>query len=89
MTKKHLYEERITIWVADDIDEAIKLAEQEAESYADSIDAEYLGLAQGFSLFEKIESSGTEVYSLLRESNLEPEKYLDRFFDTGDEHQRK
>jgi hypothetical protein len=46
-------------------------------------------LAQGFYLFDDIESSGKEIYSLLRESNLKPEKYLDRFFDTGFEHQRE
>jgi len=89
MKKKHLYEERITIWNAEGIDQAIELAEQEADAYAKNIDAEYLGLAQGFYLFDKIDSSGTEVYSLLRESNLKPEKYLDHFFDTGNEHQRQ
>lgn len=88
MAKKHLYEERITIWEATNIDQAIELAEQEAESYAKETDAEYLGLAQGFHLFEKVNSSGTEIFSLLRESNLKPEKYMDRFFDTGTERQR-
>jgi hypothetical protein len=89
MKKKHLYEERITIWKTSDFDQAIELAEKDAKIYAESIDAEYLELAQGFYLFDDIESSGKEIYSLLRESNLKPEKYLDRFFDTGFEHQRE
>ena len=88
MTKKHLYEERITIWRSENIDQAIEAAEQEAESYAKKIHAKYLGLAQGFDLFDEIDTSGVEVYSLLRESDLEPEEYLDAFFDTGDERQR-
>ena len=30
---------------------------------------------------------GAELFSLLRESDLEPKEYLDAFFDTGDERQ--
>jgi hypothetical protein len=32
--------------------------------------------------------SGLEVFSLIRDSDLPPEEYVDRFFDTGTEHQR-
>jgi len=31
--------------------------------------------------------TGAEVFSLLRESDLEPDAYLDAFFDTGTERQ--
>ena len=88
MTKKYLYEERITIWKSINIDQAIEDAKQEAELYAKKIDAKYLGLAQGFYLFDEVDSSGVEIYSLLRESDLKSEDYLDTFFDTGDERQR-
>jgi hypothetical protein len=33
--------------------------------------------------------SGLEVFSLIRESDLSPKEYVDRFFDTGTEHQGK
>jgi hypothetical protein len=36
-----------------------------------------------------LKEQGTEVFSLLRVSDLGADKYLDRFFDTGFEHQQK
>jgi hypothetical protein len=82
-----LYEERITLWVASDFDEAIALAEEEARTYASGGD-EYFGYCQAYALFESIEKSGVEVFSLLRESDLDPKEYVDAFFDTGEEHER-
>lgn len=85
---KHLYEERITLWQASDIDEAIILAESEAQIYAAGLDAEYLQYCQAYAMFDEIAASGVEVFSLLRESDLEPKQYLDTLFDTGSEHER-
>lgn len=87
-TKRHLYEERITVWAADTLDEAIELAEAEAAEYA-SEGEEFLRLSQGFWMFEDLvlPRQGIEVFSLLRESDLEPREYLDAFFDTGLERQ--
>lgn len=84
------YEERITLWLADDFDTAIELAEAEALDYIEDTDFAYLGLAQCFSLGDDIHQlrPGTEVYSLVRKSDLQPEQYLDTFFDTGAEYQR-
>ncbi len=79
----HLYEERVTLWQATSLEEAIALAEAEALEYADE-DDDYLDLAQAFKLFDD-PSSGAEVFSLMRSSRLEPDEYLDTFFDTGDE----
>lgn len=31
--------------------------------------------------------SGSELFSLIRDSSLSPEAYVDHFFDTGSEHQ--
>jgi hypothetical protein len=87
MTKRNLYEERVTIWRASSHEEAIALAEAEAEQYATDTESEYLGLAQGYETYEARLRSGAEVYSLMRESNLSPKRYLDRFFDTRDERQ--
>jgi len=84
--RKHLYEERITLWVANDIDEAIALAEKEAREYAADGD-DYLGFCQAYALVESVEKSGVEVFSLLRQSDLEPKEYVDAFFATGEEHE--
>lgn len=85
------YEERVTIWHADDFDAAIQLAENEAAEYAttagDRADAtEYLGLAQAFEMSQE-PGHGAEVFSLLRDSSLDGDAYVEAFFDTGAERQ--
>lgn len=87
-TLDHLYEERITLWNAADADKAIDKAVDEAEAYADKNGFTYTGLAQSYWMFTAIAASGIEVFSLLRESNLELEPYLDTFFSNGDERQK-
>lgn len=82
------YEERITLWRAASSDEAIALAETEVQEYAEILDAKYAGLAQSYRLADDPAVQGAEVFSLLRESPLPVEEYLDRHFDTGREHQR-
>jgi len=82
-----LYEERLTLWQAATLEEAVLLAEAEAVRYAESNGFEYTGLAQGYSMLEA-PAPGAEIFSLLRRSPLEPGGYLDRFFDTGDEQQQ-
>lgn len=52
-------------------------------------DAEYLGLAQAFRLFDAQVGHGMEIFSPARDSPLEPSAYLDAFFDTGTERQRR
>jgi hypothetical protein len=81
------YEERITLWLADSHEQAIELAEQDAREYARTCGFDYLELAQSYKtdIEEGIEN-GTEVFSLLRDSELEPDDYLDRYFDSGAEH---
>jgi hypothetical protein len=81
-----LYEERVTLWYADDLDGAIALAEVEAAEYAEAHDVEHLGLAQAYWL-PAPPATGAEVFSLVRESELDAEAYLDQFFDTGRERQ--
>lgn len=81
------FEERITLWRARSLDHAIELAEQEAGEYAAENGFEYLRLSQAYAVTEggKI-GSGTEVFSLLRDSDLAPGDYLNSFFSTGREH---
>lgn len=74
------YEERVTLWPASSADDAIARAEAEAADYP----AEYVGLAQAYALFDE-PGPGAEVFSLIRRSELAPDAYLTRFFDTGAE----
>jgi hypothetical protein len=84
------YEERITLWRATSIEEAVELAEKEAFEYAKSgYEMAYLEFAQGFALDEDEEPGhGVEVFSLIRDSELPQNEYLDKFFATGEEHLR-
>jgi hypothetical protein len=81
------YEERITLWRAASFNEAIALAEAEGQEYAASTGFQYLGLSQAFDLKTDSLPSGTEAFSLIRTSSLQPGDYLNRFFDTGSERQ--
>jgi hypothetical protein len=83
------YEERITLWRAESADQAVARAEAEAEDYAAEIEdgpSTYTGLAQCYRLADE-PGDGAEVFSLMRESELAADDYLDRFFDTGSERQ--
>ena len=83
------YEERVTLWQAGSTTEAIERAEAEAEEYAaaiEDVEVEYTGFAQCFHLFDE-PADGAEIFSMMRDSDLDPEDYLDTFFDTGEEHQ--
>ena len=85
------YEERITLWRATSFEEAVERAEAEALEYADLGEDEgheYLGYAQAYHLFVD-PADGSEVFSLIRDSDLDPEDYVDRFFDSGSERQRQ
>ena len=86
-TARNLYEERITIWKAENIDEALRLADVEATAYA--ADGEKsLGLSQAYEFDESVDANGVEVFSLLRGSDLEPDEYVRTFFVTGKERTR-
>ncbi len=84
----NLYEERITMWKAESSDDALAYAETEATQYAEVLPPNrYLGIAQ---LYEMVDTPkhGAEIFSLVRESDLPDDVYLDTFFDTGTERQR-
>ena len=82
------YEERITIWQASSFEDAIRKAEFEATEYADTHALLYLGLAQGFWMVGEDVTEGSEVFSLLRQSDLGVDAYLEEYFDTGTERQQ-
>ena len=79
------YEERITLWSARSADDAIAMAEAEAKAYAAANDVEFLNLCQSYAMPEEVAASGVEVFSLLRNSTLNPDDYLRNYFITGDE----
>lgn len=82
------YEESVTIWRAGSFDEAIAKAEVAAREYAELCDGEYLEHAQAFLMgAEQAIGEGTEVFSLMRDSDLEADDYLTTFFSTGSERQ--
>jgi hypothetical protein len=82
------YEERITLWRAESLDDAIARAEEEATAYALRLGSEYLDIAQAYWIGGRQPAHGSEVFSLMRDSELEPDDYLDSFYDTGRERQR-
>lgn len=85
--ENELYEERITLWRANDFASAVALAEAEAREYAEAVGGlTYLDFAQAYHLAGE-PMHGSEVFSLIRESSLEGGEYIDTFFDTGSERQ--
>jgi hypothetical protein len=85
-TDPRAFEERITIWRASGFQMAIELAEAEAVDYATILHAKYLGFAQAYKI-EGPPTQSTEVFSLIRQSELAPRAYLSAFFDTGRENE--
>jgi hypothetical protein len=82
------YEERITVWRATSFEAAIGRAKAEAVEYQAICECEYVRLAQAFHLATDLIADGSEVFSLIRTSDLAPDEYINRFFDTGSELQR-
>ncbi len=88
-TDSGVYEERIVLLRAESFEEAARKAEEEAAVYASgTAGVEYLGYLDVYHLCEDVVGDATEVFSLMRTSELGPGEYLSRFFDTGSEHSR-
>lgn len=79
------YEERITLWQADSAQHAAHLAEQEGREYASDVDARWCDLVQVYELQEHPRAQGAEVFSLMRDSDLDELAYVTRFLETGQE----
>jgi len=82
---KQLYEERIVMFFCESIDKAVAEAEMEAAAYASMNDCEAGDLFSGYDSGLDVVASKSEVFSLMRESDLEMGVYIDQFFDTGRE----
>jgi len=86
---KYVYEERITLWRAKSINEAIRKSEAEVKRYAKESGGTYLKFIQAYWLYDEVDADGLEVFSLMRESDLTSKQYIDMHFDTGTEKQKK
>ncbi len=83
---KTLFEERVVLLQAADFDAAIAKGEAEAQEYCRGVrDVTYTGYINVYRLFADTVGHGTEVFSLLRESELSDKDYLDHFYDDGRE----
>jgi hypothetical protein len=83
------YEERITLWQAGSLEEALEKAEAEAKEYSEFAGLTYLSdFGQVYHLADVPPRDGAEVFSLNRDSALPPNAYVDRFFVTGQERQQ-
>ena len=87
-TRGQTYEERILIVRSKTAEDAIETAESlSAQEYEDET-TERLDYALSFNIFDcdgPCLQHGTEVFSLMRDSRLTPDEYLDRFHDSGSE----
>jgi len=79
------FEERVTLWRARDEAAAVVAAREDAELYAGMMSARVLDVAQAYPVIDDDLGVGSEVFSLMRESDLDAEAYVARFFVTGGE----
>jgi hypothetical protein len=79
-----VYEERVVVVRAADFADALARAEAEAARYAAQwADAEYLGYVMVYDMTEETIDAGCEVFSLMRETALGPDAFLDRYHDAA------
>lgn len=81
------FEERVVLFRARSLDEAIELAERESAEYAREGDLEVLDMVQAYQISDGDEEmgAGTEVFSKLHALNLPANTFLDRY-DSGPAH---
>ena len=83
------FEERIVLLRAASEEDAFRLAEEDAGEYAAGLEGcVYTGFVDLFHLFETEVGHRTEVFSLMRSSDLSEQEYLNRYYNTGLEHWR-
>lgn len=86
--QRRTYEERVLIVRADSFAAAISKAEDQSKEDYESESCEYLGYAMAYHIFDEdgpCLGPGVEVFSLMRESDLDVDDYLTSFHDTGNE----
>lgn len=83
------YEERITYWKTSSMDDAHNKAAEDARRYAANVGGVALDFTECYGMDEEPTEDGVEVYSNIRQSDLSPREYIERFYDTGNEFTRK
>ena len=85
-----VYEERVILVKANAVDEAIERAESLAKEYANDLEGcSYTGFVDVFHIYDENIGDGSEVYSLMRTSDVAQNDYLNQFYDTGRERTQK
>ncbi|MFJ6793681.1 hypothetical protein [Streptomyces sp. NPDC091268] len=81
------FEERVVLFRARSLDEAVELAERESAEYAREGDLEVLDMVQAYRISDGDEEvgAGTEVFSKLHALDLPANEFLDRY-DSGPAH---
>ncbi|MFD3726698.1 hypothetical protein [Streptomyces sp. NPDC058671] len=81
------YEERVVLFRARSLDEALELAERESAEYAGESAFAVLDMMQAYRISDVDEEvgAGTEVFSKLHVLDLPPSEFLDRY-DSGPAH---
>ena len=75
---KQMYEERIVLLRAENLDAAIDRAEKEAERYCSDLSGcRYVGYINVFAIDDDEIGNGSEIFSNLQRSDLAPKEYLD------------
>ena len=75
---KQMYEERIVLVRAESMEAAIDSAEKEAEKYCTDLNGcRYIGYVNVFALYDDEIGDGSEIFSSMERSVLEPTAYLD------------
>jgi hypothetical protein len=82
-SEAQLFEERITLWRADSWDQAFTAAEAEAADYAVSANCIFVRALDGFNLFDRTVGEGTEIWSVMRGSNMDADIYILTFCKTA------
>lgn len=82
------YEERVVLFQAENLEEALEKGERDAVEYAENLEKDDLGLYQAYWIPDAEIGEGSEVFSLVRASRLGPDRYINRYFSTGREYQQ-
>jgi len=83
-----VYEERLVLVRAASFEEALAKGEAEAREYADGFETTYIDYADVFHLSADNVGDGTEVFSLMRTSDLGDDEFVARYFDDGTQHSK-
>jgi hypothetical protein len=81
---ENIFEERIIIVRAASHDEALRMGEAEADNYCETYGVRSLKYIESFEVFEERLKLGVEVFSHLRGTQLDEDRYLKTYFHGHD-----